>query len=271
MLPSAALSSCAVNRRQASARALADLAPRLGLPLWQAGELARAGTPTTPTAPTGWSALDVELPGGGWPLTGLTELLLPASASGELMLLAPWLQTFGRRELGSRELVWVAPPGLPCVAALQGLGLALPRLVCIDPATMSDAAWATEQALRSASCAAVLWWNQGPVASLNLRRLHLAAQAGATPLMALRPASARALSSPAPLRLSCTPDTDRRLTVEIFKRRGPPMAAPLVLPLPWPISARPLPNNKVLSRHAVDRPASAAPPAASPALVAPGV
>ncbi|MBA3598061.1 MAG: translesion DNA synthesis-associated protein ImuA [Methylibium sp.] len=268
MLPSAALSSSAITRRQASVRALADLAPRLGLPLWQAGELAQAGTSTTPTAPTGWSALDAELPGGGWPLSGLTELLLPASASGELALLAPWLQAFERRELGPRELVWIAPPGLPCVAALQELRLSLPHLVCIDPASMADAAWAAEQALRSSSCAAVLWWNHGPVASLSLRRLHLAAQAGATPLMALRPANARVLSSPAPLRLSCTPDTDRRLAVEIFKRRGPPMAAPLALALPWPSSARPLSNKKLLSRHAVDRPASAAPAAASPALVA---
>ncbi len=268
MLSSAVPSFCVVTRRQASARALADLAPRLGLALWQAGALAHTGTPT---ASTGWPALDAELPGGGWPLVGLSELLLPASASGELSLLAPWLQALGCRELGPRELVWVAPPGLPCVAALQGLRLSLPHLVCIDPPTMVDAAWATEQALRAGSCAAVLWWIQGPVAGPTLRRLHLAAQAGGTPLMALRPAAARMLSSPAPLRLTCTPNADRRLAVEIFKRRGPPMAAPLMLSLPWPSSARPLANNKVLSRHAVDRPASAAPAAASPALVATGV
>lgn len=271
MVPATALSSCAATRRQASARALAELAPRLGLPVWQAGELARTNTLAPPTVSTGWSALDAELPGGGWPLSGLTELLLPAPASGELALLSPWLKALGRRELGPRELIWVAPPGLPCVAALQGLGLGLSRLICIEPATMADAAWATEQALRSGSCAAVLWWSHGPVPSLGLRRLHLAAQAGATPLMVLRPANARTLSSPAPLRLSCTPDADRRLRVEIFKRRGPPMAAPLMLALPWPSSARPLPNNKLLSRHAVDRPSSAAPASASSALVATGV
>jgi protein ImuA len=251
-------------------RALPELASRLGASLWRAGELARIDEAAQPNAPTGWPLLDAELPGGGWPLFGLSELLLAAPASGELALLSPWLQAFERREVGPRELVWVAPPDLPCAAALEALGLALPRLICIDPATQADAAWATEQALRAGSCAAVLWWSDKPVASTVLRRLHLAAQAGATPLMALRPASARTLSSPAPLRLSCTPGADRRLSIEIFKRRGPPMAAPLLLSLPWPSSARFSANRSLASRHVVDRPASASPSAASPALVATG-
>lgn len=255
-------------RRPTPAQVLADLGPRLGLPLWRAGQTARSDAATGPTASTGWPALDAELPGRGWPLAGLTELLLPESTSGELALLAPWLQALRHREAGPRELVWVAPPALPCVAALQAWGLSLPRLVCIDPATPTDAAWATEQALRAGSCAVVLWWAQAPVAGPILRRLHLAAKGGATPLLALRPASARALSSPAPLRLQCAPAADRRLKVDVFKRRGPPMSAPLSLTLPWPMSARRPAHAPPVSRHAVDRPASAAPAPASPALVA---
>lgn len=253
---------------RSASRALTELAPRLGLPLWQAGQLARS---RLPTAPTGWRALDAELPDGGWPLAGLTELLTPA-ASGELALLAPWLRGLGRREAGSRDLVWIAPPAQPCVAALQALGLDLPRLVCIQPASPADGAWAAEQALRAGSCAAVLWWSERPVLAATLRRLHLAAQAGCTPLMALRPPPVREQSSPAPLRLAVAPQAGRQLSVEVFKRRGPPMAMPLILTLPWPASALrrgpgdPLPVTR--SRNVVDRAAPAPVAAAGPALVA---
>lgn len=242
----------------------ARLLPDLGPALWRAGQLACGNLPT---ATTGWPALDAELPGGGWPLVGMTELLV-APASGELSLLAPWLHGLTRRELAQRELIWIGSPGLPCMAALQALGLAPAQLLCLSPARLADAAWAADQALRSGSCAAVLWWSDRPVELATLRRLHLASQSGATPLMALRAPAARASGSPAPLRLSCTPQSGHRLAIEVFKRRGPGMVAPLLLSLPWPASARrataPAPTK---ARDAVDRPAPAPAAAASPALV----
>jgi protein ImuA len=234
--------------------------------LWRAGQMA---VRVTPTASTGWPILDAELPGGGWPLAGLTELLA-TPASGELALLAPWLQALVHLDAGGHELLWVAAPGRPCITALQALGLAPQRLVHVTPATSADAAWATEQALRAGSCAAVLWWQGQAVTNTALRRLHLAAQAGATPLIALRPTTARTLSSPAPLRLACTPQAGRQLAIEVFKRRGPPMGAPLILALPWPASARrhPLPPRV---RDAVDRPVPAPVAVAIPRLVVAGV
>jgi protein ImuA len=193
--------------------------------LWRADQLDAA---PCPASPTGWPALDRELPGGGWPLTGLSELL-GEPGGGELALLLPWLHA--RSQVG--ELVWIAPPWTPCAAALQQAGLAPSRLVCLDPASAADAAWSAELALRAGPCAAVLWWcGSAPLAPATLRRLHLAAQAGASPLIALRPARARASSSPAPLRLACQPQGQRMLQVEVFKRRGPPMAQALALPLP---------------------------------------
>jgi len=266
-------------RPAASALALTQAVARLNVPLWQASQISRG---TVPTAPTGWAALDAELPGRGWPMAGLTELLAD-TASGELALLAPWLRSLARRSTGAQALVWVAPPASPCVAALEALGLALPRLVFVAPTCAADAAWSAEQALRAGSCAAVLWWSHGlgerpaPVSGTTLRRLHLAAQAGGTPLVALRPRQARALSSPAPLRLACTSIEGRRLAVDVFKRSGPPMAGPLALALPWPASVRvaaqrpwPAPASSSRPHDAVDRPAPAAPAAASPALVATG-
>jgi protein ImuA len=65
-----------------------------------------------------------------------------------------------------------------------------------------------------------------------LRRLHLAAQEGGCPLFALRPASVRGQSSPAPLRLVLEPAAQGQLAVTVFKRRGPAMVQPLLLTLP---------------------------------------
>jgi len=201
--------------------------------LWLADRLAQT-TATVAVRPTGFAALDAELPGGGWPTSGLTELLLAAPGSGELRLLAPLLAQ-GLEHAGS--LLCIAPPFMPYAPALHALGWPLGRLVLVKPGSLADAAWAAEQGLRSGACAAVLWWQQeerAPAAALAgaLRRLHLAAQEGRCPLFALRPAAARAQSSPAPLRLALEPVAQRQLAVAVFKRRGPAMATPLLLALP---------------------------------------
>jgi protein ImuA len=199
-------------------------------PLWRADRLDTRSAAANDAQPTGHAALDAELPGGGWPAAGLTELLLAAPGGGELRLLAP--------ALGERSLLWIAPPFVPYAPALAALGIALDRLTVVTPDSAADAAWAAEQALRSGALGAVLWWEapHGRVFTLpaTLRRLHLAAMEGRTPLFALRPTAVRAQSSPAPLRLAIEPVQTQRVAVDVFKRRGPPMVAPLVLALPGP-------------------------------------
>jgi len=200
--------------------------------LWLADRLTQAAAAHA-VRPTGFAALDAELPGGGWPAAGLIELLLAAPGSGELRVLAPALAA--QPQAGA--LLWVAPPLMPYAPALHMLGLALDRLVAVTPDSQADAAWAAEQGLRSGACAAVLWWQaeaRAPAAALAtaLRRLHLAAQEGGCPLFALRPASVRGQSSPAPLRLVLEPAPQGQLAVTVFKRRGPAMVQPLLLTLP---------------------------------------
>jgi len=225
--------------------------------LWLADRLAQAAE-VSAARPTGFAALDAELPGAGWPAAGLTELLLAAPGSGELRLLAPLLAR-GLEHAGS--LLCIAPPFMPYAPALHALGWPLERLLLVTPGSLADAAWAAEQGLRSGACAAVLWWQgqeRSPAAALStaLRRLHLAAQEGACPLFALRPASARAQSSPAPLRLALEPAAQGQLAVTAFKRRGPAMAAPLLLTLP----VAGLPAHRALRRVQ-------APPAPSPVVL----
>ena len=215
--------------------------PAALLSVWRADQLGRpaalGGDSEALQRSTGHAALDAELPGSGWPAAGLTELLLAAPGGGELRLLAP--------ALSDRSLMWIAPPFMPYAPALAALGIALDRLAIVTPDSAADAAWAAEQALRSGALGAVLWWEalgeRGkkciPVLPATLRRLHLAAMEGRTPLFALRPAAVRAQSSPAPLRLAVEPVEvmgAQRVAVDVFKRRGPPMAAPLVLTLPGP-------------------------------------
>jgi hypothetical protein len=229
-----------------AARVLADLPAADRPALWLADRLAQAAAaPASAVRSTGFAALDAELSGGGWPAAGLTELLLAAPGSAELRLLAPALAA------PAGTVLWIAPPCLPYAPALQSLGLAPARQLIVTPGSLADAAWAAEQGLRSGACAAVLWWQvdaRTPAAALAtaLRRLHLAAQQGACPLFALRPASARMQASPAPLRLALEPLAQGQLAVRAFKRRGPAMAARVVLKLPvagLPAAARPAPQR----------------------------
>ena len=228
---------------------LRDAAPAALLGRWSdsvwAG--ARFAAPSQPAVPTGYPALDAQLPGGGWPACGLTELLFDAPGSGEWRLLAPALRT----QAAARPVVCVAPPLQPYAPALQALGLPLQRFVWVTPPDPSnaaaDAAWALEQALRSGGCGTALWW--GEASTPVLRRLHLAARDQGCLLWVLRPLAARQQSSPAPLRLACTPAAQGRLLVSVFKRRGPAQAAALSLSLP-PIALTP-------PDHAVARPAPA--------------
>jgi protein ImuA len=64
----------------------------------------------------------------------------------------------------------------------------------------------------------------------NLRRLHLAAQAGETLFFMMRPLAASTDSSPAPLRLSLTPARGG-VNIGFVKRQGPVRDEPLFLPM----------------------------------------
>ncbi|HDR9613290.1 TPA: recombinase RecA, partial [Burkholderia aenigmatica] len=53
--------------------------------LWRGSQLARGGPRTIDT---GFASLSAELPGGGWPVGGLVELLAAQPGCGEMRLLA---------------------------------------------------------------------------------------------------------------------------------------------------------------------------------------
>lgn len=190
--------------------------------LWRASQLARG---VGATVASGYPALSAQLPGGGWPAGALTELLIQQHGTAELRLLQPALAS-----LKQARIVLLQTPYQPQALALSELGLNLAQLLWIRCAKHVDALWAAEQILRSGSCGALLFW-QGQVRSEALRRLHLAAQGGATLFYLIRNLEYAHCPSPAPLRVAIKTLT-HGLEIDLIKRRGMPSDAALFLPMP---------------------------------------
>lgn len=182
------------------------------------------------TADTGYAALNAVLPGGGWPVGALIELLQATPGSSEWSLLAPALARQDAGERAQRPVVLMGAPYPPFGPALAAQQLAPQRLLWVQAGTAAAQLWAAEQSLRCADVAAVLAWLPR-VQMPQLRRLHIAAHEHGKLLFVFRPAAARAESSPAPLRilLQRLPGPLPRLQLDIFKRRGPPLQQPLEL------------------------------------------
>ncbi len=214
--------------------------------LWRASQV---GRPRTAVFASGFAALDAALPGGGWPAGVLTELLLPHPGVGELRLLAPVLAQLQRQQQ-ERCLMWFDPPAAPSAWALQALGLRARQSVLVHsrlaktlvgtartassrskPAPAADVLWALEHALESGHVGAVLAWLPVRLPADALRRLQLAAQGHEGPAFLLRSDEAARHASPAPLRLQLSAAAPDWLRITLLKRRGPPLAQPLLLPL----------------------------------------
>jgi cell division inhibitor SulA len=146
--------------------------------------------------PTGWATLDTALPTRGWPDAALTEILLPADGIGELRVVLP---TLARLTQGKRPVVLIAPPYAPCAMGWRQHGVNLQQLEIVD-ADEKHVLWATEQCLRSGSCAAVLAWPQ-QADDRSLRRLQVAADAGRALAFVFRDRKHLTNASPASLRL----------------------------------------------------------------------
>lgn len=199
--------------------------------VWRADQLGHAAAET---CPSGFARLDAELPGGGWPAGALTELITREAGIGELRLLAPVLRQLTRAQ---RLVVLLAPPHIPYAPSLASFGIDPQRLLIVQAPNAADRLWAIEQTLRSASFGALLaWMPQATPRPEQLRRLQLAAQSARGPVWLFRPLEAQHQPSPAPLRLLLLPRPEQRLSVQVLKRRGPVLAAPVLLDLPQPAS-----------------------------------
>lgn len=209
-----------------AARIFSELTDLQGIhtDVWHAHAL--AGSPQA-VQPTGEALLDAQLPGGGWPVGALVELLQPAGVHSEWRLLLPALARSGQG-----PVVLVGAPQPPFVPALAAQGLAVSRLVWVAAQAGAARLWAAEQALRCAEVDAVLAWLPQARGD-QLRRLQMAAAEHHKLLFVMRAQQAQADASPALLRLQLAPQAPAQaagidtLAVRILKRRGPPLVQPV--------------------------------------------
>jgi len=213
---------------------------------WHARIWRGRGNPAAVRAsiPTGFPELDRSLPGGGWPVGAITEVLVDGYGIGELGLLMPALAALTKDDPAQHKkwVAWIAPPFVPYAPALQQHGVNVDRLLMIHPTSGNKSRlWAIEQAVRSGSSVGVLAWiadagtdarsramQAAVIEDVILRRLQLAAEDQGCWLLLFRPASARLQRSPAALRILLSkvqspahpalPVTATR--VEIIKCRG---------------------------------------------------
>ncbi len=213
-----------VSERPSPVADLCDrLAPAVAQTLWRGDQLGRAAGLSVRAS--GFAALDAELPGGGWPCQGVTELLCAQAGTLEWRLLAP---LWRRLSVDGLPVVLVAPPHRPHAPGLRALGLDERQWVWIDAEASAQRLWALEQLLRSRACGAVLAWLP-QVRAAQVRRLQVLAAGARGPVFLCRPARAAQESSAAPLRLALQPGAGWTLQVDLIKRTGPPLARALVL------------------------------------------
>ncbi|MBO9651176.1 MAG: translesion DNA synthesis-associated protein ImuA [Variovorax sp.] len=194
--------------------------------VWHADEL---GSADAQVIGTGHAALDAELPGGGWPVGAMTELLQTAPQDPIWSLLLPGLVQAVQARGG--PVVLIGAPCEPFGASLAAHGLAPESLMWVRSDASAARLWACEQALRCADVSAVLAWL--PQARVGeLRRLQLAAAQHDMLLFVCRPETVAQSASPARLRLHIVRSTADAGQVElhILKRRGPPLTTPVMAP-----------------------------------------
>ena len=224
--------------------ALLNATPRL----WQGRQCSRG----QPALPTGHARLDARLPGKGWPLGAVTELICGQPGLGEFGLLFPALADIGEQ---GQWVVLVDPPWIPYPAALQAHRLQLGRLLLVRTRSAKESLWACEQALCSGRGGAVLAWPE-QIAFARLRRLQLAAEANAKLAFLFRPENALGESSPAALRLQLESGGRQGTRVNVIKCRGNRPSEPAWIPQPFSAYANPTHQTP---GHALACPSTSAP------------
>ena len=204
--------------------------------IWHADQMGVGTGESDAVCATGFVALNDHLPGGGWPLGSMVEVLQAQAGQQDWQLLLPALSVL----CAAKPVLLVGAANRllqPFGPGLAARGLNAQRLLWVDSSDPAAQLWSAEQGLRCPSLAAVLAWlpQDRRVAMPALRRLHLAAQTHGHALFVFRPSVVAQDSSPAPLRVLLEPQAadstaDASMRLRILKRRGPPLMQALDLP-----------------------------------------
>lgn len=211
--------------------------------LWRGNQLARG---LRGVVSSGDTALDAALPGGGWPMGEVIDLLVTRPGIGEMRLLRPALAA-----VATRPLMLLCPPHVPNALAFAHWGLPAHQCHWIEADNTADVLWAADQILRAGTCGALLLW-QNAIRSENIRRLQLSAQRSTTLFFLLRPSYAADAASPAGLRIALYP-AEGGIEARILKRRGPALEHALHIPLtPQPFRSTPFRTPAEVPLEALD-------------------
>jgi len=162
---------------------------------------------------TGFAELDASLPGGGWPLAALLEILTPCLGIGEIRLLLPAMAKLSQ---AGRHIIWVSPPYQPYAQALVQAGITLSQILVVECQQDNDIPWTLEKLLRNPRCGMALAWPK-QLSDHQSRRLQLATEQGHS-LAVLFPQQ-RGPNNHAALRIELRPTNDG-LLLTILKARG---------------------------------------------------
>jgi hypothetical protein len=186
-----------------SAPASTDWIERLGSQIRRV-EAESAGASAL-TISSGSPHLDRLLPRGGFPQGSFVEWMAASVASGAALLAL----CAAREAAGDEDLIVVIDrAGTFYPPAAAGLGIRYAQLVVVRPQNTRDHHWAIDQSLRCGGAAAVIAWPEPQKGSANqFRRWQLAAEAGGTLGLFIRPEVARAEPSWAAARLLVEPLT----------------------------------------------------------------
>lgn len=179
-------------------------------PTWRGRTDERTGTQAT-----GFTELNALLPGGGWPMGALTEIIARQEGIGEVSLTLPAIRQLCRSQ---RRIIFIDPPFSPDPPALHGRGLPLDLTVWIATRSDQERLWAACQLLREKATAAVLLWSAHSD-ERSLRKLQLAAETGRGLCFLFRGMTALHNPSPAAVRLELSP-ANRQLQISVRKVRG---------------------------------------------------
>ena len=191
-----------------------ELPADIAAAIWRGTEL---GSPVTTVLSSGFPALDVELPGAGWPCHSLTELLQPQPTVAEWRLLAPAIRQVVAK---GGSIVVVGPPKSPHLPGLRHIVLDERHLVWIQAETPAERLWVTEQLVKTNAAGLLVSWLP-QARQEQIRRLQVCAQACDGPVFLCRPAAAEHEPSAAPLRVQLRFGLDWELQLHLLKRKGP--------------------------------------------------
>jgi protein ImuA len=202
-----------VRGRRTAARP-GELPPDIKAAIWRGNEL---GSPVSAVLSSGFTALDAELPGAGWPCHSLTEVLQPQPTVAEWRLLAPAMRLVVAR---GGNIVVVGPPKSPHLPGLRHAGLDERHLVWIQADAPAERLWVTEQLVKTNAAGLLVSWLP-QARQEQIRRLQVCALACDGPVFLCRPAAAEHEPSAAPLRVQLRFGLDWELHVHLLKRKGP--------------------------------------------------